>query len=621
MTPRRSLVWIAAALLGSASLSFAEGSLDRVTAGYALGWAQDPARPRAPLSVHFYAGGPAGQGRLLGSVRTSLARPDVARATGRPGSPGFRYRLPTSYRAGQALYAYAILPGQPELIGRIAGAGTPPPAAAPTPAPSPSPTPSLPSATGVGRLERVGGGVVHGWALDPQAPGVSIDVHLYSGGPAGSGRLLGSVRTDVLRRDVNQVHRVSGRHGFRFSLPAGLRQRGTIYAYAILVGAAPALLEGSPLSYGAGAPAPAPARPATPGQPGAVDGVDGRGILRGWSSADEVEVSIDGRTQGSVETLIPVAGRGAEGFAFAIPNGFRDGRAHRIEAFALTSSGRTSLGTASFTLPRPGGSLTLRGSLLTVETSARYGGAVTAIHVRGRQIVNNTDHGRQVQVAWNYGEGERRMPTEAGNNRDQGISTSVALAGRVEGKALLTEALPAYWGKPGTQVFQGGVGSGMGPTRNKSEVTPDLLQKRVEVDHLGDPHLMRWRISVTPQASERELLIEIPAIYLQRSQFTHFLHLDPQTGATSATLPARNRRRAMILMTADQSLAVGLYSPDANAYGSWDFGADQKTTKINATVHRRTPLRAGQRQTFTSYVAVGSVVEVVRALRRARQQH
>jgi hypothetical protein len=77
----------------------------------------------------------------------------------------------------------------------------------------------------------------------------------------------------------------------------------------------------------------------------------------------------------------------------------------------------------------------------------------------------------------------------------------------------------------------------------------------------------------------------------------------------------------VILASADQSVAVGLYSPDATAYGSWDFGAAQKTTKINVMAVRRSGIRAGVTQRFVSYVAVGSIPEVVAALRLARRQH
>lgn len=635
MTPRHLLVLTLLTLCPG--LAMADGSLDSVANGHASGWALDPGNPRAPIQIHFYSGGPAGQGRLLGSTRTSIPRPDVNRATGHPGNHGFRFRLPANHR-GQ-VFAYAIIPaqGNPLLAGspRGAGSATPTPNPTPTP-PAPNPTPTLPAPTPTGsaragRLEAYRNGAVSGWAYDANNPSSAIQVHLYHGGPAGQGRLLGGVQTDLLRRDVNGSLRIQGRHGFRYTLPAGLRSGGTIYAYAIVPNRPNQLLAGSPLSYGsvpAPTPSPSPSpnpgpAPSSPGAPGSVDGIDRDGVLTGWASSPEVFVEIDRTSVGSVEANLPHGGvSGERGFAFGVPNTYRDGRTHMIEAFVGSGINRTSLGSLSFNLARPGGSLTLRGSLLRVQTAANYGAAITAITIRGRQIVNNKDHGRQVQMAWNYGEAERRMPTEAGRNRDQGASTSVVLDAEVRGAVLTTRCLAAYWGKPGTLVHGGGVGSPLVPTRNKSDVTPDVLEKRVEVDYLGNPNLIRLDVSVTPLDNEPEILIEIPAIYLERRDFSLFLHFDPQTGSTSPSIPSnRNQIKALILSSPDRSIAVGVYSPDATAYGHWDFGANEGTTKINAMGNRHRPIPGRVAQRYRSYLAVGSVDEVVAALRLARSKH
>src|SRR5262249_22323945 len=47
-------------------------------------------------------------------------------------------------------------------------------------------------------------GLISGWALDPYAPTQPLDVKIYIGGPIGSGRLLGTVKADALRSDVNK---------------------------------------------------------------------------------------------------------------------------------------------------------------------------------------------------------------------------------------------------------------------------------------------------------------------------------------------------------------------------------------------------------------------------------
>ena len=88
------------------------------------------------------------------------------------------------------------------------------------------------AATPIGFVEGIDStGVISGWALDPDAPSTSIEVHVYMDGPAGGGgRLIGVVEAAFPRPDVNQSTGYSGAHGFRYSLPPVTRD-GVTHAY------------------------------------------------------------------------------------------------------------------------------------------------------------------------------------------------------------------------------------------------------------------------------------------------------------------------------------------------------------------------------------------------------
>ncbi|HAU98978.1 MAG TPA: hypothetical protein DCW55_01975 [Candidatus Pacebacteria bacterium] len=62
-------------------------------------------------------------------------------------------------------------------------------------------------------------GNVVGWALDPDLPADSIDIHVYIDGPAGVGTYVGSTTAGRARNDVNEVMKVSGMHGYYYQLP------------------------------------------------------------------------------------------------------------------------------------------------------------------------------------------------------------------------------------------------------------------------------------------------------------------------------------------------------------------------------------------------------------------
>lgn len=100
-----------------------------------------------------------------------------------------------------------------------------------------------------GWLDSVDSGYASGWSYDPDNPSLSNDVHIYIGGPAGSGAAGYAVTANQPRPDVNQAFGIGGDHGFSFQIPAQYAngQQYAVYAYGIDTGAnSPALLQGCP---------------------------------------------------------------------------------------------------------------------------------------------------------------------------------------------------------------------------------------------------------------------------------------------------------------------------------------------------------------------------------------
>ncbi len=85
-----------------------------------------------------------------------------------------------------------------------------------------------------GYLDAVGCDAIKGWSQDPDAPTQSIDVHLYFGGPAGSGATGKSVPANVSRDDLCSAIG-SCEHGFDRRPPLSLLdgQAHAVHAYGI----------------------------------------------------------------------------------------------------------------------------------------------------------------------------------------------------------------------------------------------------------------------------------------------------------------------------------------------------------------------------------------------------
>lgn len=93
-----------------------------------------------------------------------------------------------------------------------------------------------------GCLDTVTGGAssvhVAGWAFDEKDPSQALDVHVYVGGPAGSGAPGYAVKADKTRADVGAAYPGMGdRHGFDADITVSRTGSQPVYVYAISAGA------------------------------------------------------------------------------------------------------------------------------------------------------------------------------------------------------------------------------------------------------------------------------------------------------------------------------------------------------------------------------------------------
>ncbi len=73
---------------------------------------------------------------------------------------------------------------------------------------------------------------VRGWAFDKDSPSSSIQVHVYIGGPAGTGEGHAIV-ADGVRDDVNSAYSITGKHGYSHYLNTSKTGSQDVYIYAI----------------------------------------------------------------------------------------------------------------------------------------------------------------------------------------------------------------------------------------------------------------------------------------------------------------------------------------------------------------------------------------------------
>ncbi|TXH68385.1 MAG: hypothetical protein E6Q88_09985 [Lysobacteraceae bacterium] len=252
-----------------------------------------------------------------------------------------------------------------------------------------------------------------------------------------------------------------------------------------------------------------------------------------------------------------------------------------------------------------------RNDIISVSTSPRVAGAVDSVFWGGREFINSYDHGRQLQPALSKnGHGECFNPTLAGNRADgvRTTTTSVLEGAWASGSAMATQTLPAFWLEPFTTDW-------CGPVINTTRLSNYRINTHLQVGLSGMRHAIRFQTQVYVPEAVNSLVIEAPTGYLA-GDFTAFYTYDVVTQALtplSASLPAGEQGKPLVLSTPSGSHAMGVWSPGLPhipniGYGQFRFPGgteSQATMKWNA-VYRTGAVAAGTYLHYTSYVAVGS---------------
>lgn len=113
--------------------------------------------------------------------------------------------------------------------------------------------PTQPVNNPIGVIDSISGGVgcinVCGWAFDKDDTSKCLYIHVYIGGPTGSGAPCRSITANKSRPDVNNVYGVGNNHGYSDKIITDYTGTQNIYVYAINIGSGEHTLLGSKQVY------------------------------------------------------------------------------------------------------------------------------------------------------------------------------------------------------------------------------------------------------------------------------------------------------------------------------------------------------------------------------------
>ena len=214
------------------------GHIDSIESTYEgvniAGWAVDMDAPGAPVEIHIYVGGAAGssEAKNVFKLLADLPRDDIAKAYPEAGANhGFSGVLDIDGPEVLYVYLYNIGSGENVLLG----------------------TPNVDGKKhdpygSVDAVEETPEGVrLSGWVFDPDAPGESVEIHVYLGGPAGSPQAHNVYKliADQERADVGKIYpNVGNYHGYNGILP--IMETEDIYIYFFNIGKGQNVFVGAP---------------------------------------------------------------------------------------------------------------------------------------------------------------------------------------------------------------------------------------------------------------------------------------------------------------------------------------------------------------------------------------
>lgn len=280
--------------------------------------------------------------------------------------------------------------------------------------------------------------------------------------------------------------------------------------------------------------------------------------------------SVDVYLANNQDVAAAVSGNKTAALMHYLSFGSREGR---VAAPADAAGWASAADPTSFgAVTDPAGSATIGNSVMSIGTSASHGGAITSLVHDGKELVNNTDHGRQIQYAWQVGtHGESWNPTEAGNCADGDGSTSSAQLLHIDaGPGVLhTTSHPAHWIN-GDQV------SGFSGAAVTDDVrTSAVLQKSVTVGYNGDPHVVHMVATVSNLHAGPGINFEAPTGYLAHDMNVHLMY-DPQTGTfvdagskPTSAIEFVGTTNPIMMVSEDGQHAVGVFVPPQPTFQSY----------------------------------------------------
>jgi len=261
-------------------------------------------------------------------------------------------------------------------------------------------------------------------------------------------------------------------------------------------------------------------------------------------------------------------------------------------------------------------------SEIVITATARLAGAIHSLTWNGREFIDSTDHGRQLQSASSFDNAptagpETFNPTEAGSRLDGAgpRSTSRLLELSTLNNVLRTRTQMAFWLAPGER-------SSSQLARNVSALSGHILRKEVRIGAFGLPNVLDYAVTFEVPRDEPHTMAQFEALtgYMP-AEFSVFHRFVRDTGVLEPLSDGPGEQAdPVVFSTADGRYAMGILAvgppPDqaqGPGYGRFRF-TSERVVKWNCVFRIRDGVSPGNYR-FHICVPLGTLDDVTGALR------
>lgn len=286
------------------------------------------------------------------------------------------------------------------------------------------------------------------------------------------------------------------------------------------------------------------------------------------------------------------------------------------------------LQSASADEPGVSGNATVRapygGSEIVIKTTSRLAGAIDSLRWNGKEFIDSTDHGRQLQSATSFDAGspftvETFNPTEAGSVDDgAGAKSSSRLLHLIAKENYLqTTSQMAFWLSPTGN-------SGGKPAKNSTVLSDHLVTKRVRIGDGKLPNVLAYDVTFGLPVGEKHHYAQFEAItgYMP-AEFSKFWKFNPESMALEPLDDGPGEQPFPVVLATDSgSHAMGIIARDPTprgmtgpGYGRFRF-RHEKVVKWNCVFRLRDDQNGipATDYLFRQYVIVGDLDSVTSSL-------